>query len=91
MANVDNTNDNSDVDVDVSFSSSDEGDDNDNSNNIIEDNGVSEEEQEDEENLDEFADYWYDLLDEEISKHLDRNPPNWSSKNYQDFNVPDYS
>ena len=39
----------------------------------------------------EYGDYHDDLIDEVIGKQLDRNPPNWSPNNYQDFIVPDYT
>ena len=39
----------------------------------------------------EYGDYRDNLIDEVIGKQLDRNPPNWSPNNYQDFIVPDYT
>ena len=39
----------------------------------------------------EYGDYHDDLINEVIGKQLDRNPPNWSQNNYQDFIVPHYT
>ena len=39
----------------------------------------------------EYGDYRDDLIDEVLGKQLDRNPPNWSPNNYQDFIVPDHT
>ena len=54
-----------------------------------------EQETEEEEDGDEadnaYGDYCDDLIDEVIGKQLDRNPPNWSLNNYQDFIVPEYT
>ena len=51
---------NSDADIDISFSSSDDDDNNDDGDN--------------KENVDEYGDYWDDLIDEQICvAHLDRN------------------
>ena len=44
-----------------------------------------------EENVDEYGNYWDDLIDEQICAHSDRNPPNWSANKYKNFNVPDYT
>ena len=50
------------------------------------------EEEEDEDKADNgYGDYCDDLIDEVIGQQLERNPPNWSLNNYQDFIVPDYT
>ena len=51
-----------------------------------------EQETEEEEEVDNgYGDYRDDLIDEVIDQQLERNPPNWSLNNYQDFREPDYT
>ena len=51
----------------------------------------TEEEEDGEEADNAYGDYRDNLIDEVIGKQLDRNPPNWSPNNYQDFIVPEYT